>query len=95
MPADPDAGITTTDLEISAEAATLYIEATNIPLPPPPQKITVKVYVIEALGERRELESTPLEDAGRGKLTAERLIDPLPTGRFEIQLMANWVNPEP
>jgi hypothetical protein len=85
VPADPLAGIVTTDVDIDNDGmSTIQIEATNVPA-----GTTVQVRAVPARGPVITATSTPLMEAGNGTLTATAQIT-LPPGRTDIQLRANW-----
>lgn len=86
VPADPLAGIETTDVAISNPGDVIVaIEAANIPV-----GTVVIVHVIPGRGQRFSVNSTPLVDAGGGLLTATATVADFPAGRVEIQLGATW-----
>lgn len=84
-PAEPAAGISSTELEINEGGpCTINIEARSIPL-----GTTVGVRVIPARGLIVTATSTPLIDAGGGLRTATATLT-MPPGLSEVQLRANW-----
>lgn len=91
VPADPLAGITTTDVSISSSGpVTIDIEATNVP-----PGTTVKVRVVPVRGENVDCptssmtcDSTPL--VGTMALSTSTATITFTPGRSEIQLRANW-----
>ncbi len=86
VPADPEAGIMTADLEISSSSVvTVEIEATNIPA-----GTTVNVIVTPHNGPKGTYTSTPLVDIGGGVLTATAEVSRFQAGRSEVYLRANW-----
>jgi hypothetical protein len=86
VPADPIAGILTTDVEIQASDTTvLEIEASNIPA-----GTTVEVRILPTRGHLITATSTPLDDIGGGILTATAAVPNFPVGQSEVQLRANW-----
>lgn len=85
VPADPDAGILTTELDINTlDLITIDIEATTIPA-----GVTVEVRAAPSSGDFITATSTPLAPAGGGLLIATAELA-LPHGRTEIHLRANW-----
>lgn len=84
-PTDPDAHITTTDLNINdAGSVVINIEATGIPA-----GTTVNVRIVSARAQSTGTTSTPLVNAGGGILTATATTT-FPAGLTEVQLKANW-----
>ena len=84
VPADPASGILTPDVYISnTGAATIHIEAKNVPL-----GTTVQVRVIPARGQVINVMSTPLTGTLAQSTASAQVV--FPGNQSEVQLRANW-----